>query len=543
MFPMRGYSHFPPYTLNVVTGRTMSEIDRSTIETRGVPGLFLMDQAGRGVTEHLLATLPVECLNYTTILCGKGNNGGDGFVIARYLAQRGYHPLVALIGTVEELKGDARSACFLMREGGLSLQECPDEDRLDCFLERAEKTRVWIDALLGTGTRGAPRGPIVKAIAAINARKGNRIAIAVDIPSGVDADTGRVEGAAVYADWVYTMGLPKIGCVLPPGLDFGKRLIVLDIGFPRDLLAQADSPASLLTAREVNAWISPRKLSAHKGSEGHVLIVAGSRGMTGAALMSAKAAVQTGAGLVTAACPKSLLPIYANGVWEMMTLPVEETEEGSFSEDSFSELFPDTHRWNAVVIGPGLGRNPSTQGFVRRVIREVEVPIVIDGDGLSAVQKEHLWKRPWVWVATPHPGEMARLFGVTVSEIQSDRLRYARRLAKAKKGVAVLKGAKTIVADVQGKPMINPTGTPAMASGGMGDVLTGVIGAFLAKGIPAREAAACGVFLHGLAAELIEEQTHAEAIPATQVISFLQTALHYTREWAESNNGFLAKPE
>lgn len=537
---MRGYSHFPPYALNAVTGQTMAEIDRTAIQTRGLSGLFLMEQAGRGVAEGLLTALPAESLQQTTILCGKGNNGGDGFVIARRLAQAGFRPLVALLGKAEELQGAASAQFLRMKEAGIFAWECPSEDRLDEFLKGTDKTLVWVDALLGTGTRGAPRGLIAKAIAEINKRRRWATVVAVDIPSGVDADTGRVDGVAVYADWIYTIGLPKIGCLLPPGLDYGKRLVILDIGFPRDLLDPKASPAGLTTAREVDRWIPARSLSAHKGSEGHVLIIAGSRGMTGAALMSAKAAIQAGAGLVSTACPKSLWPVYANGIWEMMTVPVAETEEGSFSEDAFPELFNESRRWTAVVLGPGLGRNLSTQNLARRIVQEVNLPIVVDGDGLSAIRKEDLQQRTGIWVATPHPGEMARLFGVPVSAIQSDRLGYAQRLAESGNGVAVLKGAKTVTADAHGKPYINPTGTPAMASGGMGDTLTGVIGAFLAKGMPAKEAAASGVFLHGLAAELIEEQTHAEAIPATQVISFLSAALHQTRRWAATNKeGFL----
>ncbi|MBN2327716.1 MAG: NAD(P)H-hydrate dehydratase [Candidatus Omnitrophica bacterium] len=531
---MRGNSHYPPYELNVVTGRTMAQIDRTAIETRGISGLFLMEQAGQGTAEGMLNVLPSERLRQTTVLCGKGNNGGDGFVIARHLAKAGFHPRVALLGETEHLAGDARTNYLRMLQEGVPLWECASEERWNTFLETAAQTRVWVDALLGTGVRGAPRGLIAQAISAVNDRRRNADVVSVDIPSGVEADTGRVEGEAIYADWVYTMGLPKIGSLLPPGLNYGRRLVVLDIGFPRDLIAEAESPAQLLSAREISNWLPRRDISAHKGSQGHLLVVAGSRGMTGAALMSAKAALVTGAGLLTAACPKSLLPIYASGVWEMMTRPVQETEAGSFSEKAFEELFSGDSRWSAVVIGPGLGRHPSSQDFVRRVIREVPLPVVIDGDGLSAVTKEDLQQRPWDWAATPHPGEMARLFHATVSEIQSDRLGYAARLAESENGVAVLKGPKTVVAGAGRKPYINPTGTPAMASGGMGDVLTGVVGALLAKRIPTLEAAACAVFLHGLAAERAENEMAAEAVTATQVISHLQPALHDVRQAASA---------
>ena len=510
----------------------MAEIDRTTIDRCGVSGLFLMEQAGQCVVNHLLDTLSHEHLQRTAILCGKGNNGGDGLVLARLLSQKGYTPHVALLGNADELKGDARINYSRLLELGIPVHLCLDDEQVTNFFRFTENSLVWIDALLGIGARGAPRGTIATAIAELNQRSTHACLVSIDIPSGIDADTGHVEGVAVFADWVYTLGLPKLGCLLPPGLNHLRNLVVLDIGFPRDVLLHVDPPARLLTVREIDQWLPKRNPSAHKGSEGHLLILAGSKGMTGAALMSAKAAIQMGAGLVTAACPASLLPIYALGVWEMMTKPVPETEEGSFSEEAFPDLFPEASRWKAVVIGPGMGRHPSTQALIRKVVREVSLPLVIDGDSLAAVTKEDLHKRPWPWVATPHPGEMAQLFQIPVSEIQADRLAYAKRLAGCGTGVAVVKGAKTIVAHAKKIPWINPTGSSVMASGGMGDVLTGVIGAWLAKGIPAEFAAASGVFLHGLAAELIAEQTLSEAVTATQVISSLQLALHSTRQWS-----------
>lgn len=537
---MRGFTPLPSYPLDVVSGRTMSEIDLAAIETRGIPGLILMEQAGQGTAEGMLATLPPDSLHHTAILCGKGNNGGDGFVIARHLSRRGYKPTVALVGSTSELQGDARTNCMRMLEESIPLWECPNAERLLSFFNTARQTRVWVDALLGTGARGKPRGLIETAISFINRLSRGATVISVDIPSGVDADTGNVEGEAVFADWIYTMGLPKIGHILPPGLNYGKHLVVLDIGFPHDLLNRPDSPARLLTAREVDEWFPKRSLSTHKGQNGHLLTVAGSRGMTGAALMCAQSALYAGAGLVTAACPASLLPIYAGGVWEMMTLPVRETDAGSFSKDSFSEIFHDSSRWNAVVIGPGLGRHPETLELVDRVIREVLIPIVIDGDALAAVRLDTLRHRPWPWIATPHPGEMASLFNTTVKDVQEHRLEFAQRLVSAERGVAVLKGAKTIVAHTGGKPYVNPTGTPAMASGGMGDVLSGVIGALLAQGLSADKAAACGVFLHGLAAEAAAEENRAEAVSATQVIGRLQTALSRVRAWTGCTKGALS---
>ena len=525
---MSGIIVTPAYPLRIVTGTVMASLDRQAIEERGVSGLWLMEKAGEGVTAGLLSELTSEQLRRTAVVCGKGNNGGDGLVIARRLMGLGYSPRVALIGTGEELQGDARTNSRQAIDLGIRIHECRTSKDMEEFFAQSG-TKVYIDALLGTGAKGAPKGLIAEAIHALNRVGKHGWIVSVDIPSGVNADTGQVEGEAVLADSVYTLGLPKVGLLVPPGMDYCRRLRVLDIGFPGDLMRTVNSDAELLTDGLVESWLPLRGLSAHKGSEGHLLIVAGSRGMTGAALMCARAAIGMGAGLVTAACPGSLLPIYAGGVWEMLTLPVDETPEGSFSEQAFETVFRNEGKYTAVVIGPGLGRNPATQEFVRRTVREVKAPILIDGDGLTALTPDALADRNFPWVATPHPGEMARLFGVRSSDVQSDRWDFARRLAGSGPGVAVLKGAKTVIAAPGRSLYVNPTGSPAMASGGMGDVLAGMIGSLLAKGIPPVEAAAVGVYLHGLASDLIVEETGAEVTPATEVISKIQHAVARVR--------------
>lgn len=508
----------------------MAEIDRCAIETHGIGGLFLMEQAGNGIAGEMLASLPSGLLRRVAVLCGKGNNGGDGLVVARCLARRGCRPLVGLIGREADLKGDAFLQHRRLREEGIPVHECADTEALRAFFVSAGDSRVWVDALLGTGARGAPTELAAEAIAGLNRRAGDTVIVSVDIPSGVDAGSGRVEGEAVRADIVYTLGLPKTGHVLPPGLNHYRKLAVLDIGFPRALLENADAEAVMLSPRDVHRWIAPRNPSVHKGSQGHLLVVAGSRGMTGAALLCARAAVWMGAGLVTAACPDSLLPIYAGGVWEMLTLPVAETPGGGIAREAFDRLFGEEARYKAVVVGPGLGRDPSTQELVRRMVRDVEAPLVLDGDALAAVTPGMLDERRFPWVATPHPGEMARLFQTTPERVQADRFGFARRLAGNGAGVAVLKGAKTVIAQA-GRPLwVNPTGNPAMASGGMGDVLAGVIGALLVQGIPPLAAAASGVYLHGLAADLWVDETGAETAAAGQVLNRLQGTLRWVRD-------------
>lgn len=488
-----------------------------------------MEQAGQKITLAMLEEFSHSQLQHTAILCGKGNNGGDGFVIARHLYDHGFTPTVAVLADPDDLSGDALANYRLIEGKHIPLYICDNENVLADFFDEAVSTSIWIDALLGTGTRGPAKGLIETAIVKLNERARKSTVVSVDIPSGVEADTGNAQGAAVRADWVFTMGLPKLGHVLLPGLDYYKYLVVLDIGFPVDLMMNAESEARLLSVSEIDRWIPQRNQSAHKGSEGHLLIIAGSKGMTGAALMCAKASIAMGAGLVTAACPESLLPLYAGGVLEMLTLPVAETTEGAIAKEAFDALFSGNRRYTAVVIGPGLSLNPSTQELVREIVQKIDLPMVIDGDGLSALTPERIGNREQSWVATPHPGEMARLFETSVSTIQANRFHYSRRLA-GKFGVAVLKGAKTVISSAH-ETLVNPTGSPAMASGGMGDVLAGVIGALAAKGMPALHAAACGVFLHGLAADLLVEETGAEAVSATQVSNNLQNALRCVRTW------------
>ncbi|MEW6236150.1 MAG: NAD(P)H-hydrate dehydratase [Candidatus Omnitrophota bacterium] len=519
-----------PYPLRIVTGSVMASIDRKAIDERGAPGLYLMERAGEGAAQGIFTALPPEKRRRAAILCGKGNNGGDGFVIARRLQEKGMAAAACLLSRGEELKGDARTNFLLAREAGIRIVECESSDSLKEFFQAEAGAEVWVDALLGTGSQGAPRGLIAEAIRELNNLPRKAFVASVDIASGVDADSGRVEGDAVYADATFTMGLPKVGHVVPPGLNYGKGLIILDIGLPSDLLRNADSEAELLTAALIDSWLPKRGRSAHKGSEGHILIIAGSRGMTGAALLCSKAAIRMGAGLATCVCPASLMPIYASGVWEMMTLPAPETDAGSLALEAFEWIFAEGKRYSAVVIGPGLGLHPSTQELARKVALEIDSPLLIDGDGLSALSQEILSARKHPWVVTPHPGEMGRLLGLSSAQVQADRWGCARRLASVSPhGTVLLKGPCTVIAQREGMMYVNPTGSPAMASGGMGDALAGTIGALLARGMNPMQAAAAGAFLHGLAADLFTQETGAETASAGQVIDRLQQAVSHVR--------------
>lgn len=508
----------------------MAEIDRVSIEERGVPGFQLMQKAGQAIARRLMATIEQSALFNARILCGRGNNGGDGFIIAAMLHAEGYAPRVALLAESDALSGDALTAFQNARNAGVAIAECQNADELDAWIDDGPVARLWVDAMLGTGASGEPRGVYGDAVRRMNQRRPRAVVAAVDNPTGVNADTGAVDGDAVMADIVYAIGLPKAGHVLPPGLDHCLSLETLDIGFPRDLIAAAESQAELLRPSLVDSWLPSRGRSAYKNSQGHVLIVAGSRGMSGAALLCARAALASGAGLITMACPASLLPLYAGGLHEAMTLPVAETGAGSFAERAFDDIFAQIERYDAVIVGPGLGRHKETLSLARRIFDQVELPLLIDGDGLAALTLDDFWTRRAPWVITPHPGEAAALKRCYNADVQSDRFRAAASLAHGP-GAALLKGPCSVIA-AGGLLWVNPTGNPAMASGGMGDALSGVIGALLGQGLEPGHAAAAGAYLHGLSADLLVEADAAEALSASQVIEGLNAARAQVRRRA-----------
>lgn len=513
--------------MKTVTGQVMAEIDRVSIHERGIPGAKLMQNAGEAVARDVLATLS-EFAQYPLIICGKGNNGGDGFVIANFLAQKGAFPTVVLLCHSAGLKGDALFHFQQTQQAGIHVIECATDVDVIHAIQNT-KTTLIVDAMLGTGTQGAPRGLFKTAIDEINIKTGRIPIISIDISSGVNADTGAVEGSAVMADYVYTMGLPKMGHAVLPGLNYYKKLKILDIGFPYDLLDQAESTADWLTLHQINSWLPKRHVSSYKGTEGHLLVIAGSRNMPGAALMCVKAAVLSGAGLVTLACPESIHMIMAQQIWEKMTLPVAETNVGSFSSEAFDQIFQGNIPYTSVVIGPGLSRHPSTLDFVRKVFETVEIPILVDGDGLFALSLDMLKNKKQAWVITPHAGEMARLFDTSSGEIQQNRWHFAKEAVKDSKGVCVLKGPKTVISRKDDVLYINPTGNPAMASGGMGDVLSGIIGGLIARGAEPVKAACTGTYIHGLAADLLVEEDKMECVCATDVAQTIQKAIEKIR--------------
>jgi NAD(P)H-hydrate epimerase len=508
--------------MKVVTAAQMREVDRRTI-AMGIPGAVLMENAGGRVVEFLESRFAPLDDQRIVVFCGKGNNGGDGMVVARHLFTR-YRPQglqVVLVGSPDEMKGEAAANYIRLVECG-----CPFVRELP---EEPGGVTLVIDALLGTGLSGPARGEMLDAIRRINTGFPGAKIVAVDIPSGLASDTGRRLGESVRADHTVTFTAPKVGQVLPPNCEQAGELLVRDIGSPRELFENDDSIFLWLVERaQFRHLFEPRPRAAHKGSFGHVLIVGGSRGKTGAAAMSGMAALRAGAGLVTVASAERALPVIASYAPELMTEPLAETAAGSISMRAFdSGALPQIAKNKTVLaIGPGLTTDPETVELVRRSFHEFAQPIVVDADGLNALAGTEWSGQGRLRVLTPHPGEMSRLAGKPIAEIEDDRVGMARAFARERQVHLVLKGYRTLLAFPDGRVWINPTGTPAMATGGTGDILTGLIAGFLAQ-FPrdVEQAIAAAVYLHGLSGEIGAGELGEKCLIATDLLRYLPAAM------------------
>jgi hydroxyethylthiazole kinase-like uncharacterized protein yjeF len=481
-----------------VTAAEMRALDRWTIE-HGTPGRTLMERAGAGAARVLRERLR-HPRGPVVVVCGRGNNGGDGFVVARHLRRARVPVDVWLAARPDEVEGDAAEMLARWRRVRGTVHSLASSDDVAALCRRLERSAAVVDALFGTGLNAPVRGVAADTIEAIN-RCGAPV-LAVDIASGLSADTGTALGTAVRATVTATFGLPKVGQLIHPGVEHTGLLAVVDIGIPAEALAAVGPRVSLLERHEVGALLRPRPRDAHKGDFGHVLVIAGSRGKTGAALLATGGAARAGAGLTTLAVAASLQAILEGRVREAMTAALPDTGDGAAALADGGAVDALLGGRAAVVCGPGLGRADETRALVAHVVRRCGAPLVLDADGLNAVAGTSvLRERPAATVLTPHPGEMARLLGTDTARVQGDRLGAARELARRDRVVVVLKGARTIVADPDGGASISPTGNPGMASGGTGDVLAGVVGGLLAQGLAPFDAAVLGVFAHGLAGD------------------------------------------
>jgi NAD(P)H-hydrate epimerase len=507
----------------LVTAAEMRRLDALTIERYGTPGHVLMERAGVGATAVLLAQFPHVRRRRVVIVAGKGNNGGDGFVIARLLRKKGVRAEVVLLGKRQDVKGDAARMLAALRRSKVPLIEVTSAADVTKLATTLKDAVLFVDAIFGTGLNAPVQGWHADLLHLMNA-SGIPI-FAVDIPSGLDADRGTALGVAIQAEATATFGFAKIGQVIYPGVDHVGALAVVDIGIAAEAIAEVQPRTRLLDADEVRPLVPVRAAESHKGTCGHVLIFAGSRGHTGAARLAAHAACRTGAGLTTLVGPASLNSILALGVPEAMTALLDDVDGLMRFDEAWVRALLDGK--TAVVVGPGLGTHGDAAKLVRFLLREVALPMVVDADALTCIARDRavLTGTRAQAILTPHPGEMARLLGSDTATVQGDRVSIARTFAAEHRCVLVLKGARSVIAAPDGSVWINPTGNPGMASGGMGDALSGILGALLAQGLPPAEAACLGVYLHGAVADHVAATRGEIGLLASDVIEGLPAGL------------------
>ncbi|MDO4540794.1 MAG: NAD(P)H-hydrate dehydratase [Syntrophomonadaceae bacterium] len=513
--------------MKILSAAEMKSMDRQATERFGVPGCILMENAGRESVE-LLRALSEDGLTglKTVILAGKGNNGGDGLVIARHLLNAGACPQVWLMAEASELAGDAKLNADILAAMGESVYPLQNEQQLAGFTHSLLDADYIIDALYGIGFKGRLSELESRAVELINATAA--IVVAIDIPSGMEADSGTVYDQAVRADFTVSFACPKRGFFKPFAADYLGRVLIADISIPPALREDEQFPDNLITESKILKWFAPRRPEGHKGSYGHLLVVGASDGMSGAVAMTCQAALRTGAGLVTAAVPQSLVNIIDNAAAELMCRGLPETRRGAaISSEALPALENLLGTSSVCVIGPGMSRYREANAILSFVLKHSGIPVLIDADGLNALEGDTaiLEKRQVPLILTPHPGEMARLTGLSVRDIQGDRLGVAREYAQKWGVILVLKGQHTIVANPHGATWLNPTGNPGMATAGSGDVLSGVIGGLTAQGLKPLDAAIAGVYLHGLAGDHAAAAHGQRGLIAGDIIAALPTVI------------------
>ena len=518
--------------MKVVTAAEMRQIDQDTIEGIGIPGIVLMETAGSAIVRAIEQHYPT--CQRIGILVGKGNNGGDGLVIARQLAHAGRDVHLFLVSPADSFTGEAAINLQIAKRLGLQIEEILTDagfygtGTVPTTLASCE---LLVDAMFGTGLRDTVRGSIATVIKTLNNL--SIPILSVDLPSGLDANTGHSLGVCVQADRTVTIGLPKRGLLVHPGAEFAGKLEVVDIGFPEQVIDAQGIKVNWTTTTQASQWVPPRPPASHKGTYGRVLVVAGSTGMTGAAALSSEAALRAGAGLVTLATPKHLNPILEGLLPEVMTLPLPETDAGSLSVSATSAILEFAEKTKSVLaIGPGLSQHPDTVRLVHQLVREnreqaLNLRMVVDADGLNALSQapEVISLLDKEAILTPHPGEMSRLTNTSVSSLEADRIRTAQQFASEHNLTLVFKGAPTVTGLANGDVWINSTGNSGMATGGMGDVLTGIIAGLMAQGVSSERAAALGVYIHGLAGDMTAEVFGMHGLIASDVLKAVPRAI------------------
>jgi ADP-dependent NAD(P)H-hydrate dehydratase / NAD(P)H-hydrate epimerase len=496
--------------MKVLSPERMARYDDYAIRTWGIPSAVLMENAGRN-TYRLMKEAYLGGMEAVGVVCGRGNNGGDGFVIARYALAEGHATKVFLLCRKTDLKGDAALNMRLYESVGGKLLEMTDD--VEPLRQGIREAKIIVDAIFGTGLSKVVEGLEKQAIALINASA--LPVISVDIPSGIDGRTGEPLGEAVKATHTYTYGYPKIGQILYPGAYHTGRLTVIDISLPKPAEAILGADGFVVDGEMIRGFLKDRLPWAHKGTFGHAAVIAGSSGKTGAAYMASTAALKIGAGLVTLLIPESLNGIMETKTTEVMTYPIADSDKGYFDRSAYDSIMRFIEDKDVVVMGPGVGQQQETMEVMRRIFRDSHKPFVVDADGINAFKEEPGATRCHRGdaVFTPHPGELSRLLATTPVEINKDRMGWGKRFVEQNGVNLLLKGARSIFFSLEGETYIIPAGNTALAKGGSGDILTGFVGGLISQGYSAREATLFGAYLHGyLADSWVEEKTEMDLL-------------------------------
>lgn len=511
--------------MKVLNSEQMRSIDRKTIDEIGIIGSILMENAGLQIFKALLSKFPEPKKEKIVIVAGKGNNGGDGLVIARHLFNQGCMPCVLLLGTKKELKGDAALNCGIAERIGIDIVEISSQNIWNSHKEKIPKSTLLIDAIFGTGLSKPAAGLYAAAIDEINNSKAFKIA--VDIPSGLSSDTYQIIGPCVKADLTVTLAAPKIAHVFPPAEDWVGELVVADISVPPFLFDDEKLKLELVDKKSLLPCFERRKRNTHKGTYGHLFIISGSLGKTGAAVMAAKAALKMGAGLVTVGTPQSCLPLVARSMVELMTEPLPETDEKTISSEALERALALLEGKDALLIGPGISTNKSTSQFVMSLIPKIDLPVVIDADGLNILSTnlEALKFLPKPAILTPHPGEFARLVQLSTREVLERKLELVPEFSVRYGVYLVLKSYKTLTSTPEGKVFINPTGNPGMATAGVGDVLSGMVASMIMQEKNVLDTILAAVYIHGLSGDIGVKRLGEKFLTATNIINNLPKAI------------------
>jgi hydroxyethylthiazole kinase-like uncharacterized protein yjeF len=516
--------------MKLATAQDMRKVDESAVQAHGLTVPHLMESAGGAVVKSIEENW-AEIRNMTVgILCGKGNNGGDGLVTARLLKQKKVSVAVVLLGETEELSGEPLKQYQKAKAAKVPIIPLADTNGLNPVRMALEECDLFVDALFGTGL-SRPIGGICRDLIQMVKKMGKPV-VAVDIPSGLSADSGTPLGEVLPAQLTVTFGLPKIGFYTPIGSTYTGKVVVDSIGFPESLLTASFLKQELTELSTVQISLPKYDENTHKGTRGRVVIVAGATGLTGAAALSAYGAQRIGAGLVTVACPESLVPILSVKLTEPMTAPVPEVAGGFLSLRAVGRILHLTTKVNSIVIGPGIGRHRETGQLLRELLTKLTVPMVVDADALHLLggQLDIFKALRAPAVLTPHPGEAAWLLKTTINEVEQNRVKVAKQIAQGYNVTVVLKGRFTVIANPQGEVRINPTGNRGLATGGTGDVLSGIIGGLLAQRLPPFEAATTGVYIHGLAGEKASRRLGPDGLLAGDLLPLLPRLLRQLRE-------------